>query len=278
MLALVAASTLFNSCKKDRTAAQTDLMYEVEVTGNDVKFTPKTTGASNFKWDFGDGETSTEQSPMHTYPGKGKYVPTLYANVNGKAVESSTVLRIAKTTPVKIDDGTLDDWNNVTTNIPLGSTKGVFNEVKMDYDGNYVYLYAEMAVKKSDGNIFDFYIDSDNNITTGLLTGTFSDGGYDILMEGAFLVAGMDILYFNGATQDAWSWAGQSIAEAYTVGTVKEAGGVMKFEMRFARGKLKGLTGSGLRIGIQAVKSDWSAFVGNAPDETSPSFFFDMSE
>jgi hypothetical protein len=279
LLSVAIASTVFSSCKKDSTAIKTDLLYDVAVDGATATFTVKTTGVTGYKWDFGDGVTSTEANPSHTYPGKGKYVPTLTASVNGKATEASTVLRIAKTSPVKINDNSLDDWATVTKNVvTLGPKKGVFNNVKFDYDGNYVYMYAEMTGKKSDAVIFDFYVDSDNNAGTGLLTGTFPDGGYDILLEGQLLTAGLDIFYHNSPNQNAFSFDPQSIAEAYTVGTVKEEGGVVKFEVRIARGKLKGLTGSGLRIAIQAIKNDWSVVLGNAPDEGTSSFFLDMSE
>ncbi|MDB5129700.1 PKD domain-containing protein [Mucilaginibacter sp.] len=279
LLSVAIASTVFSSCKKDSTAIKTDLLYDVAVDGATATFTVKTTGVTGYKWDFGDGVTSTEANPSHTYPGKGKYVPTLTASVNGKATEASTVLRIAKTSPVKINDNSLDDWATVTKNVvTLGPKKGVFNNVKFDYDGNYVYMYAEMTGKKSDAVIFDFYVDSDNNAGTGLLTGTFPDGGYDILLEGQLLTAGLDIFYHNSPNQNAFSFDPQSIAEAYTVGTVKEEGGVVKFEVRIARGKLKGLTGSGLRIAIQAIKNDWSVVLGNAPDEGASSFFLDMSE
>ncbi|QHS55803.1 PKD domain-containing protein [Mucilaginibacter sp. 14171R-50] len=279
VLSVVIASAVLSSCKKDSYVAQTDLLYDVEVDGSTATFKVKTEGVTGYKWDFGDGETSTEASPTHTYPGKGKYVPTLTASVNGKSVEASTVLRIAKTSPVKINDNSLDDWAAVTKDvIPLGATKGIFRNVKMDYDGNYVYLYGEMTGKKSDAVIFDMYIDSDNDAGTGLLTGTFPDGGYDILLEGQLLTAGVDIFYHNSADQNAFSFAPQSIAEAYTVGTVKDEAGVVKFEMRIARGKLKGLTGSGMRIALQAIKNDWSVVLGNAPDEGTSSFFLDMSE
>ncbi len=33
----------------------------------DVNFTNNSTGATNFQWDFGDGTTSTVNSPSHTY-------------------------------------------------------------------------------------------------------------------------------------------------------------------------------------------------------------------
>lgn len=279
LLLIAMASSIFSSCKKDETEIKTDLLYEVTVDGPTATFTIKTEGVTNYKWDFGDGQSSTAAKPTHTYPGKGKYVPTLTASVNGKSAEASTVLRIAKTSPVKFNDNALDDWAAVTKDVvPLGARKGVFNLVKVDYDGNYVYLYAEMTGKRADGVIFDIYLDADNNPATGLLTGTFTDGGYDILLEGQLLTAGLDIFYHNSTNQNAFSFAQQSISEAYTLGTVKEEGALLKFEVRFARGKLKGLSGSGLRIALQAIKSDWSVTLGNAPDNGTSSFFLDMSE
>jgi PKD repeat protein len=33
---------------------------------------------TSWKWDFGDGETSTEQNPIHQYKKAGEYVVVLY--------------------------------------------------------------------------------------------------------------------------------------------------------------------------------------------------------
>ncbi|MBB6274362.1 PKD repeat protein [Pedobacter cryoconitis] len=266
-----------SACKKDKSEKLTDLSYTIDVNGNQVKFTPVTAGISSYRWDFGDGQTSTDANPVHIYPGKGKYVPTLYATVNGQSAEASTVIRIAKGSPVKLNDNTLDDWNTVTTNVITSGIKGgIFRKVKYDYDGNYIYIYVEMASKKTNGDIFDFYIDADNSSATGFLGG-FSGGGYDILMEGPMLTANMDVFYHNGS-QTSFSFQQQSITEAYQIGTVIEEAGLLKFEMQLARGKLKGLTGTGARLGIIATKSDWSASLGYAPDEGQPGFLLDMSE
>ena len=41
--------------------------------GFDYTFTDMSTGASSYMWDFGDGNTSTSASPMHTYGAHGNY-------------------------------------------------------------------------------------------------------------------------------------------------------------------------------------------------------------
>ena len=43
-----------------------------------VNFEDLSSGATNWLWDFGDGNTSTEQNPIHTYNDLGGYQVTLY--------------------------------------------------------------------------------------------------------------------------------------------------------------------------------------------------------
>ena len=45
-----------------------------------VDFTNNSTNATTYVWDFGDGNTSTENNPSHTYTTAGTYTVTLTAN------------------------------------------------------------------------------------------------------------------------------------------------------------------------------------------------------
>lgn len=279
LMLLVFCTGVLSSCNEDDEEAYFDVIYTLTVDGNQVSFQNETQGAVSYKWEFGDGTTSEEASPVHTYPGKGKYVATLYVTgSSGETAEGSTVIRISKSTPVKLTDNSLTDWTNVTTNVitPTAAGNGI-KMVKLDYDGNAVYIYLEMTGKKSDAPIFDFYLDSDNNSSTGLLSGTYPDGGYDILMEGQILDDWFDVFYHKGA-QTSFSFEQQSISEPYQLGTVVEENGLLKFECCLMRSKLKNLTGTGLRIAIAATKSDWSASLGSAPDESSSGYLLDMNE
>ncbi|PSL26334.1 PKD domain-containing protein [Chitinophaga ginsengisoli] len=260
---------LMSACSDDKVTPDADVFYEVSISGNDVTFTNKTAGAVSYKWDFGDGTTSEEESPVHTYPGKGKYVPTLYATTkDGKVTEGATVLYIAKTSPVKMDDNSLADWDHVTDHeITSGATEKYFRRAKFDYDASYVYVYLEMNSKAENADIFDFYMDTDNNPATGLMTGTFPEGGYDVLLEGAVLADWFDAFYHKGA-QNAFTFDASGVTEFYTLGTKQQDGGVLKFELRLSRAKLKGLAAAtGMRIGIEATKGDWSATLGDMPDK-----------
>jgi len=279
IVALIAAVN-FSSCKKDSSEPEPFVFYSVSVDGATVTFTNKSEGAASYEWDFGDGTTSTEESPVHTYPGKGKYVPTLYAiSANGVKGEASTVLQIAKTSSIKLDDNSLSDWDTVTYNVVVaGPNSGNFIKAKYDYDGNYVYVYFEQNTTHAAGNIYDLYIDADLDITTGYLTGEIKNGAYEVLLEGTILDDWLDPYYFTGNDQAAFSYDSQSINEFYQVGTIQQTGSVQKFEFALSRSKIKGLTGKGLKIGVQVAANDWSATIGYSPDQGSDAFYLDMSE
>ncbi len=270
----------FTSCKKDAADPAPFVFYSVEVDGATVTFKNKSEGAVSYQWDFGDGTTSTEESPVHTYPGKGKYVPTLYATAaSGVTGEASTVLQIAKISAIKLDDNSISDWDTVAYNVVTGgSNSGNFIKSKYDYDGNYVYIYFEQNTTMAAGNIYDLYIDADNDITTGYLTGEIPNGAYEVLLEGTILDGWLDPYYFAGTNQAAFSYEPQSINEFFKVGTIKQDGSVQKFEVSISRSKIKGLTGKNLKIGIQVAANDWSAIIGYSPDQGSDAFYLDMSE
>ncbi|AKB30971.1 cell surface protein [Methanosarcina siciliae HI350] len=59
----------------------------------EVTFTDKSTGSPTaWRWDLGDGNTSTEQNPVHTYTSAGNYTVTLTAsNADGESSKEGTV-------------------------------------------------------------------------------------------------------------------------------------------------------------------------------------------
>src|SRR5664279_973865 len=281
LMAATIAAFNFSSCKKESKKPEPFVFFSVQVDGATATFKNQSEDVVKYEWDFGDGTTSNEESPVHTYPGKGKYVPTLYATTAaGAKGEASTVLQIAKTSSIKLNDNTLSDWDTISTNVVLGGpNSGNFIKAKYDYDGNFIYVYFEQNTTKADGNIYDLYIDADNNITTGLITGEIPNGAYDVLLEGTIFDGWLDPYYFIGADQQNFgNYTPQSINEFYTVGTVQQSGSVQKFEFAISRSKIKGLTGKGLRIGVQVAANDWSAIVGYSPDQNSNAFYLDMTE
>ncbi|MGF7232804.1 PKD domain-containing protein [Arachidicoccus sp.] len=273
-----------NACKKDTIGIAPTIDFSIQVSGDTVRFTNLTTDAKSYKWDFGDGDSTSEENPMHIYPGKGKYVPTLYAlSQNGVEAQGSTVIHISKTSPILLNDNTLSDWDTLSANVYTSSPAGGnFIKAKFDYDANNIYFYFEMRATVADGNIFDFYLDADNNAATGLLTADFTGGGYDELLEGQILLnqstAPIPLApYVHTGAQNAFSFNGLTISDFFKIGTVVQDGAILKFEGRFDRNKLN-LTGPAIRIGIITTKSDWSATLGSLPDPSTDSYLLNLPE
>lgn len=60
-----------------------------------VTFSDQSSGTiTDWLWDFGDGNTSTQQNPVHTYAAPGQYTVCLTASNNGCGQESCIVLTV----------------------------------------------------------------------------------------------------------------------------------------------------------------------------------------
>lgn len=58
-------------------------------------FSDQTTGATSWTWDFGDGQSSTQQNPTNNYNGSGTYTVTLTAtNANGCSDTAQSIITV----------------------------------------------------------------------------------------------------------------------------------------------------------------------------------------
>jgi PKD repeat protein len=66
-----------------------DAQFSFGINSNTVTFSDQSTNAAGYLWDFGDGNTSTDQNPVHTYSSNGSYSVKLLVN-NGCGLDSLT--------------------------------------------------------------------------------------------------------------------------------------------------------------------------------------------
>jgi PKD repeat protein len=94
ILAMVAIfAFVVTSCKK--TPAPT-AEISANVVGYTVTFSAAVTDVDTYAWDFGDGQSSTEASPSHTYATSGEYNVTLVVKGGGgEATAQKTVTIVA---------------------------------------------------------------------------------------------------------------------------------------------------------------------------------------
>ncbi|MCB9040097.1 MAG: PKD domain-containing protein [Lewinellaceae bacterium] len=62
--------------------------FAFQLDGLTASFTNLSSNATDFTWNFGDGTTSEEQNPVHTFPGPGNYNVTLNASNQGNCTRA----------------------------------------------------------------------------------------------------------------------------------------------------------------------------------------------
>lgn len=143
---VAAVALLATSCTKEMPKA----VFTYEVEELTVTFTNLSTNADSYTWEFGDGQTSTEKNPIHTYAENGTYNVVLTAtNKDGEAKFSDAI--IMKTAAVKVD-GQFTDWETLMSKgtaavsaLDAGKENAYKGLTKMAWyaDEDYIYMYFE---------------------------------------------------------------------------------------------------------------------------------------
>lgn len=281
----------FASCSDDEPTKialflpKADFAYDASSMA--IAFTDKSENAVSYLWDFGDGETSTEQNPVHEFQENLEYTVLLtVANKDGATHQKTLKLDLLDgpapdpnvNLGIKID-GNFADWDNVPADRVFTATleehitdRTSMRLIKFCGDANYLYFYA--VVEKDRFGVLSFYIDKDNNTETGYLGTSWSKTmGADYLMEapqedGVFV--GGAYAYNDAAGKGTgWEW-NEFIAagpKALTLSNIVERGdGLSEVEGYLSRAEYPDL-GFTIKIGTSVSNSSWST-TGRIPGAT----------
>lgn len=110
-----------------------------------IKAAPAIRNLVTWNWDFGDGSTSTEQHPAHTYSANGAYTVSLLVS-DGQNTNAETKYQYIKVGPVGIDDNQLNDLirifpNPVSENLNINSEYEISILQLVDMQGLVVKSY-----------------------------------------------------------------------------------------------------------------------------------------
>ncbi len=276
IVTLALAIGMVSSCDDkddDPTPITGDALFSFTTDGQTATFTNTSTvsGVVTYLWNFGDENTSIEKDPVHTYGVKGEYTVTLtVTDEQGGTHPISTKVKVDKATRIDLTDGSFSDWDAVTEAelvVPVGDNSGTVIAAKYDYDANYIYSYIQMEGTLED--IITLFID-DNADTTGFRSFLWPVMGIETLLQGQILVAEpwLEDYTYTGTGED-WSWEFQELApDFYTVGHFTEDGGIVTFELGYAREKIPGFEHDLVKLGMYMSDPVSWAEIGFAPDMT----------
>ncbi|GAA4450152.1 Ig-like domain-containing protein [Nibrella saemangeumensis] len=110
----------------------------------EVSFTSTAQNVSSYRWDFGDGQTSSDANPKHTYTQAGTYSIKLIAKGEGGNVGSTQSVKVQAGIPQKVWDKSFG-----------GSAEDKLNIIIPTADGGYLLggnSYSNISAEKSENS------------------------------------------------------------------------------------------------------------------------------
>ena len=148
-----------------------DISFTYDCAGLTYTFT--SADATDVKWNIVGETEGSGESFTYTFKKPGSYWVSMSGNYNGEPQTVSTKILVAKASVVKLDDGTISDWDAVTyPDFMLYGNDGV-SYGKFDYDANYIYfmfVLEEQDMFDINAAIWNLRLDADDNSQTGYST------------------------------------------------------------------------------------------------------------
>jgi len=244
-------AVIFNSCKEEEEKPLPDASFSFVASGDGrtIQFTNESTDATTYLWAFGDGQTSTEESPLHTYPDYGTFNVSLKATGDGGEDEFTYPLVVTKASPVKLDDNSFDDWANVALAFQsVDNSGGLIEKVKVDYDGEFIYFWMEVKDNINDSLPTGIHFDLDNDTLTGFLPWTNTGIGSEFYIEAAITSKAWATAFMfdkDAATQNDWAWIDKALDDFILYGYNLQAGDKVQVEWAVRKSKMDAITTNG---------------------------------
>jgi PKD repeat protein len=249
---------VFASCKKD-SGSSLKAVFSYVADGYKVNFTNFSTDATTYRWEFGDnsGQVSTSKAPQHIFTKKGDFLVTLVAkNGTDSSTFKDTVSIIGPNIRI---DGDFTDWQYVPfTHENAPAYVSSLRAVKTFASSDQLYFYFEGTADMK-MEIFDMYIDADNDPATGFAT---------FLAEGSPVGGWGDIFVHGGAPGD-WNWTPTStFGDAMVFSSVVTKGSKKIIEFSIKK-SIFGTTRNFINFAIVESTSGW-AEIGKLPEHATP--------
>lgn len=265
--------------------------FEFEIDELTVKFSNTSTNAISYIWTFGDGSTSTEAEPTHTYAESGTYQVELFAT---NSTDNTNSVRKSVTVSRNDDnggdplpeisitlDGEFDDWDAIPEEY---LAIAILDEAKSDYhrlkevrlvaDPNYIYMYMKLDVLHA--NAMDIYLNIDGDTETGYNSWMWNQTAGNYLMQGFYAEDyDMRLAAYDETKGGGWGWLTPNIVEKgmglMVISPMKGVSeNIYEFEAQISRQLIPGLGDEvKIMIGHSGVEGDSWTTSGGLPTVTN---------